>query len=564
MSDLDIGALVQQEEGQFFDRKSLCEGPEGNKRPRERRTVRDQVAEYVAAFANAEGGVLVLGVEDDGDVTGHAYPEDAVDDILAVPERRLDPPQPRGQRMQHQGHELLVFQVDAAVRAVMVTGDGFPYRRHDQVVMMGQEQINALKQLGMTESAEARLALDRSMSDLNEGLIRRAQEGAGLLSLSAEDYLLRRRIADQRGSALVLRQAAVLLFARDPLSIENPNACVRIFRVRGTERLTGAQHNVEELPRVEGNLVGVIEETRRALSAQIRRSARLHDLFFREMPEYPTFAWQEAVVNAIAHRDYAVQGRSVEVRLYDDRMEVTSPGGLLADVKLADFAARRRVHAARNPRITRVLTELGVMLGQGEGIPRMIEEMEASWLPLPEIDAAEHGFQVVLRNTPIFEAGDPQWVAAVRELDLHVRQKRVLIARGGAAFTNGDYQELNKVDRDLAYREIKQLVDTGLVEKSGDTGRSVSYRVPKVPPSEVLKKVSAVMGPAHELGAIMEREGLITNAHYRQVLGVSRGSAVAALRELVNVEVLELRGRGRAAHYVRGPKWALLAQRLGG
>ena len=183
---------------------------------------------------------------------------------------------------------------------------------------------------------------------------------------------------------------------------------------------------------------------------------------------------------------------------------------------------------------------------------------------MPGITATEHGFEVVLHNTPIFEAGDPQWVAAVREADLHVRQKRVLIARAGAAFTNRDYQDLNKVDRDLAYREIKQLVDTGLVVKSGAAGRSVSYQVQRIPPSEVLKKISAVIGPAHELRAIMEREGLITNARYRQVLGVSRGTAAAALRELVTAGVLELQGRGRAAHYVQGQQWATLAQRLGG
>lgn len=74
----------------------MFEGEEGKKRPRERRKVRDQVAEQVAGFANAEGGVLILGIEDDHRVTGHQLPPDALAALLDVPRVRLHPPQPQG------------------------------------------------------------------------------------------------------------------------------------------------------------------------------------------------------------------------------------------------------------------------------------------------------------------------------------------------------------------------------------------------------------------------------------------------------------------------------------
>jgi ATP-dependent DNA helicase RecG len=72
---LDLETLARQEEGQFFERKSLWEGAPGAKRVRDRRQVRDEIAAHVAAFANADGGVLLLGIEDDGEVTGHGYPD---------------------------------------------------------------------------------------------------------------------------------------------------------------------------------------------------------------------------------------------------------------------------------------------------------------------------------------------------------------------------------------------------------------------------------------------------------------------------------------------------------
>ena len=73
----DITPFLTQAEGQHFDRKSMFEGPPGAQRPRKRGKVREQAAEYVAAFANADGGVLVLGIEDDGTVTGHSVPPKA-------------------------------------------------------------------------------------------------------------------------------------------------------------------------------------------------------------------------------------------------------------------------------------------------------------------------------------------------------------------------------------------------------------------------------------------------------------------------------------------------------
>ena len=92
----DITPFLDQDEGQHFDRKSLYEGEDGAKRSRNRRAVRDQVAEYVAGFANAEGGVLVLGIEDDRTITGHQLPQDALNSILKTSSTRLKPAQPDG------------------------------------------------------------------------------------------------------------------------------------------------------------------------------------------------------------------------------------------------------------------------------------------------------------------------------------------------------------------------------------------------------------------------------------------------------------------------------------
>lgn len=545
---LDLPRLIRQEEGQFFDRKSLWHGKPDARRPRDRREVRDEIAEYVAAFANADGGILVLGVEDDGTPTGFSYPDDVIEQFLNVPRTRLSRPLVPGRVAEVEGVSILVFEAEPAATAVMVQGNGFPYRVKDETIKLEESRINAIKREGQVESWEAQPAR-HGFDAIDEALVARACEGAGLAGLPPEEYLVKRHLADRRAEGLVLRRAALLLFGATPEVLDHPFAGLRIFRVNGTERLHGARHNVDERPRIEGNLTTVLEAARAAISGLIRKSARLHDLFFRETPEYPIFAWQEALVNAVAHRDYAVRSRSVEIWLYDDRMEVSSPGGLLAEVSLEDLVGRKGVHGSRNPRVARCLVDLGIMREQGEGIPRMFEEMETSFLPLPDISSDHGSFSVTLRNTPILEAGDPDWARYVRALPWRVAQKRALVGFAGRDFTNEDYRRLNGADRDRTYREMKELVAVGLVDRVGDGPRTV-YRVA---PSALRAASSSAEAPARSaeawIAAALRTQGSISNGEVRVALSMDRGEVKALLRELARKDVLEVRGKKRGARW---------------
>lgn len=539
--------LIGLDEGQYHDRKSMLEGPPGQKRARDRRQVREQIAEYVAGFANAEGGVLIAGVENDGTLTGHRYPADVIEVMLAVPQIQVIPPQPRGRVVTLDGFELLIFEVEMSAVAVRVEGNGFPYRIGDSTREWSEVAINRLKERGLIESDESRIS-SVTVSDLDDVLIARAIEGAGLESTDPVSYLIRRRLADQRGDVLVLRKAAELLFARESYVIQHPNAGIRVHRVNGTERLTGPRSNVQEFPRIEGNLPSILERARGLLDTLIHKSARLHDLFFKEMPEYPAFAWQETLVNAVAHRDYSIQGRSIEVWLYSDRLEVLSPGVLTAEVSLSDLRAGNPAHASRNPRIARVLADLAVMRDQGEGIPRMFDEMQTSFLRMPELDVVAGQFQVILRNEPIFAGEDPTWSASVRELPLQVSQKRALVAFASREFANSDYSDLNAIDRDTAYRELSELVTRGYLETTG-TGAGTRYRVVR---SSVLSEPS---DPVSRLSNRLRDAGFITNTDFREAFGVDRQAARIGLAAWVRDGVLTREGEKRWTRYRPGPNW---------
>ncbi|MGB5147005.1 MAG: ATP-binding protein [Porticoccaceae bacterium] len=502
----DITPFLHQDEGQHFDRKSLYEGTEGAKRARNRRAVRDQVAEYVAGFANAEGGVLVLGIEDDHSVTGHSLPADALASLLSTPRARLQPPQSEGFLVETQGKQLIVFDVPAADVPVQVVGDGFPLRIGDKTLQVSETQIRALKLQGLAESWESRPAAC-TVADLDRELIAQARQGAGLAAWSDEDYLLKRKLADRRGDRIQLRRAAELLFTR--FGPDHPNAGVRIFRVIGTERRTGPEHNVEERPRIEGNLPAVMDQAAAVVSSLLRRPSRLVGTRFRPVPEYPEFSWKEALLNAVAHRDYGVEGAGTEIWLFEDRMEIISPGGLIGDLTLDEVLSLRRIHRSRNPRLMRVLVDLGVARDQGEGIPRMFAEMEDAFLPKPEITASPRGVTVTLRNTPTLTAADREFVSRLGSTEISDEEFRALLhAHRNGRVENADLRSLAGMDTLAASLLLRKLRDRSLLDLHPH-GANSYYTLPTTlsAPTQPLIDRGNRGEPSPDRGGLIENRG---------------------------------------------------------
>ena len=131
-------------------------------------------------------------------------------------------------------------------------------------------------------------------------------------------------------------------------------------------------------------------------------------------------------LNAIAHRDYSIQAAGIEVWLFDNRREVSSPGGLLPELSLDELLRLRRVHCSRNPRLMRTLVDLGLTRDQGEGIPRIFAEMADAFLPNPRIESSLRNVSVVLGNTTLSE-DDRVFVSRIGGEDLSDEEFRALL-----------------------------------------------------------------------------------------------------------------------------------------
>ncbi|MFH1708870.1 MAG: ATP-binding protein [Planctomycetota bacterium] len=313
------------------------------------------------------------------------------------------------------------------------------------------------------------------VSRLDADVIRRVQERCGRAELTAIDFLAGFGLADQVNGEDRCAAEAVLLFGVQFRSAVHPRAGIRVYQVEGMEQPEEGGPEEELKRRFDAPFIDMLEGVFSFMPTVIRRSSRLYSLFSREVPEYPTGAWQEFIINAVAHRDYMVKGCEIEIWIFDDRIEIFSPGRMYEGITVESLGKpRRHAHSSRNPKIADVLRTCGLMTETGRGIPTALKIMAKSYLNPPQFTELETGFLVTMQNSPVFEVGDREWEEKVRKLDLNLNQKRILIINKGFGFSNADYQMINTCDRDTAYREIHEIVQKGHLRCEGKS-RGLKY-----------------------------------------------------------------------------------------
>ncbi|OGS05719.1 MAG: hypothetical protein A3G41_06155 [Elusimicrobia bacterium RIFCSPLOWO2_12_FULL_59_9] len=534
-------------EGQFLERKSCFNRRGRTPRPLPLKKIAAEVAETLVAFANADGGELVVGLDDDGTPSGLPFNDKQLAKLLEIPATRIDPPlSAKAESFLCDGKKVFLFEIGPSLVTHRTTAGKYLYRDHDKNLPMDADRIahaKALKKQSLTERAFVPSA---GMADLREDLVQRVAEKFRP-GIDAKQALIELRLAEPQNGDVRLSFAALLLFAKDP-ERWHEKAYVEYIRFRGTQREHGAKLNIVQRERISAPLAELSEKVVEKIKPHIGQRQVLHDLFFAENAEYPQFAWQEAVVNAIAHRDYGLRGTPVEVHHYDDRLEVVSPGSLVPPITLDILRKGAGGHASRNPLIVRVMVIVGLMREVGEGVPRMFEVMEGNGLHKPEFAEEPRGFITVsLRNTMVWDDATRAWLARFKDKKLGQNQMRLLaMARQQEGrFTSAQYQKLAALDIYTASRDIKELIRKGLIRLEKKGGRM--YRLGKEElgtPPEDFERLTAVLG----------QKGRLVNNDLRRIWGVDRQAALRRVKGLLEPGWLVAKGNRRGRYYVAGPK----------
>jgi ATP-dependent DNA helicase RecG len=436
-------ALLTLRESQWLERKSNRIAPR-------------ELANGLIGFANADGGLIVVGLHD-GEVEGASVTPGRLDAQMQANIDFCHPPVPARCRSvecidRHgEPNDLLVFEVDSSDVVHANQKDEVFLRVGDENRRLSFSQRQELLYDKGQASYEARPLEGADLDLIDEPLL---SEYAMAIKAPDPRRLLRARgLATDSGPTI----AGCLLLCQSPQAFF-PEAFVRVLRYRGQERGSGARQQLIEDIRIEGpiprQLMRAKEEVERLqpLRRALRSSGR-----FGDVPLVPTDAWLEGIVNAVVHRSYSMVGDHVRVEIFDDRIEVSSPGRFPGLVDLGDPLKTTRF--ARNPRIARVCADLNFGQELGEGIRRIFEEMRLAGLTDPVYRQTSGSVELKLLAEPVdrrLEAGLPESARAI-----------TAALRSAGRLSTGEVKDVLGVSRPIVQRELAALRDAGILEWIG-------------------------------------------------------------------------------------------------
>ena len=476
---IDINYIKTKPENKYFDVKSY-------------KIKASDLAPHFSAFANAEGGIIVVGVSDkDREIEGvKSLSHDKYNDILSAPKECCSPmPNYKIEILpvknkNGEDDEIIIFHIEAETERIIRTTNGATYLRigDRSKELKGEDLIN-LEYARNTRRYEDELNKDATLEDLDSELLKEYKEKISALELSDEQVLKARGFLKEKDNKKFLTNGAVLLFAKNILQFY-PNCRVRFIRYDGNSMQVGERINIIKDINIESPLLKIIEKVKNIISLQLRDFMTLDKETgrFIVIPEYPEFAWLEGVVNAVTHREYAFQGSYIMISMYNDRLEILSPGKLPNVVTLKNIKETRY---SRNPRIARVLTEFGWVRELNEGVKRIYEDMKMFFLDEPQFSEPNNSVKLVLKNNIV-----------MRKLRQNDKMED--------SFGEEVWSKLDAVDRKIVlYIANRGRANRKELEKeTGKSATTVNKRIRKLIEEKIITRIGVKSDPRHYLELI--------------------------------------------------------------
>lgn len=452
-----VEEVLTRREDQWFDRKSA-------------RIEARALADRMIGFANADGGRIAIGVHD-GAIEGVNDRPEHLNDLLqaaidfSVPAVRHSVLFVDCVNRRNQPDRILVLDVEASEQIHRNVRQECFLRVGDENRRLGPQEERELAFDKGEAVFDSTIVRDLVREDLDIAAIEDYAERIGATDISA---LMRSRgLYYDASHRTGVTQAGWLLFGKVPPVW----SYIRYLRYSGTSIETGVRSNQTEDITLQGTIPTLIEQAKALLTGQIGTVIRLTASGrFERVPSLPEFAWLEAIVNAVTHRSYGMQGDGIRVTQFDDRLEVESPGRLPGLVRVQNI---RNSRFSRNPHIARVLAEMtGYVRELNEGVNRMFEEMARYGLPDPLFRVTETSVRVILRNQPApdrpTEGEVIRTVLALLERRLGADRVQLLVRafRERRELRTADLVGLLGVSAPTARNYLRLLAETGLIVRS--------------------------------------------------------------------------------------------------
>lgn len=474
---LTLDYIVKQPENKLFDRKSSKVKP-------------GDLAQTISAFANAEGGTIVIGIDDKTKaIEGiNSLNPDQINDLVSAPKDTCVPmPQYHEEFLpvlnkEGKADRLLLLHIEASHDQIIRTTKGLTYLRvADRTKELRGDDLRNLEYGKNVRHFEDEFNPDATIEDLDTELLDAYREVLNANNMSYEQLLTARGFIRKQNGLSKLTNAAVLLFAKNIIQFY-PNCRIRFIRYDGTKARTGVDINITRDYNIEKPILRIIQDAKDFISSQLREFVALNPSTgkFQTVPEYPEFAWLEGIVNAVTHREYAFSGRYILICMYDDRLEIESPGNLPSIVTLDNIKDTRY---SRNPRIARLLSDFGWVRELNEGVKRIYTDMEKFFLDDPVYSEPGQSVRLVLKNNIVMRnlrrkgralefIGEELW----QQLD-DVDHEILAFLASNAKVKKSELVNHTKKSGSTISSHLKILVENGVVRPNGglhDPGRTYS------------------------------------------------------------------------------------------
>lgn len=352
----------------------------------------------VSAFANTFGGALIFGISDAGQIVGLDDPEGDAEKISEAVKSRLDPIPEFKLRFHKTDDEKVLVILE------VYKGDETPYYYSgdgvlEAFVRVGNESVKAtateLKRLvlrGKNTSYDSQNSTYKMEDFAFSKLKERYKKWTGN-SFDDKD-LVSFGLVNEQGE---LTNAGALF------ADESPILCSRLFCTRwnGLNKSGGSVDALDDAE-YSGSVIFLIENGEAFIKRNCKMKWRKTANSREEMPEYVERSYHEALVNALAHRDYLVNGSEVHIDIYDDRMEIYSPGGMPDGSMIQDRDPLTVPSTRRNPVLADVFNRLGYMERKGSGFGKIISgyefQINYNESKRPSFRSDRYQFTVVMPN----------------------------------------------------------------------------------------------------------------------------------------------------------------------
>lgn len=425
----------------------------------------NEIVESVSAFSNSSGGKILVGVSNSGKIIGIEAGKDTIERLSNKIVSNTEPKvYPSISVREIERKKIIAIETgESSYKTVLAFGRPFK-RVGKSTIRMSREEYERRILEGGKAYWDSKACENAKLEDIDEEkarwFLRVAKKQRGLKiaeDVSVGEALMQLNLL--KGGKPT--NACMLLFSKEQKFLQSEVKCIRFSGNEPAKPYIDFQT-------LEGNVFDMIDKAEDFVLRNIRKAIWLvpGQVQREEKYEYPTDALREAIINAVAHRDYESPSK-VQVRVFDSCIEVWNPGILPNDIAIEDLKKKHR-SVPRNPVLFKQLFWVKYVEDVGGGTLDMIRQCKEWGIIEPEFEIITGAFVVTFRLPPALEN--------LEKLGLSERQiKAVNYVTKKGSIGNKEYQELNAVSKRSATLDLAGLVKKGIFTRVGEGKRDIKY-----------------------------------------------------------------------------------------